>query len=924
MPVDVDAISTNLPLQLNSFIGREREIAEISRALSSTRVLTLIGAGGCGKTRLALEIAAKHLLDFESGVYFVSLARISSPASIVPTIAESLNFSFYEGGDPQKQLLAYLREKQMLLVLDNFEHLREGAGVVSEIIQAAERVEIIATSRERLGLQEEQLYAIQGMDFPDLESVKDALAYDAVKLFLQSARRVRIDFTLIPADVKHLARICRLVEGMPLAVELAAGWVETLSLKEIAGEIQKSADILETDLRNVPERQRSIRAAFNYSWNLLTDGERDLFMQLAVFRGGFTRLASQAITGASPRGLNTLVNKSFLTHTASGRFQIHELLRQYAEERLRQSSQVYGQVVERHSDFYLEWLRQKESELKDRRQFDALAEMDSEIENARTAWMRALSSNRLGRISPATNALMMFFGFRSRLMEGKDLCIESLESANLAPYPLLRAQILEWKGYLLGQLGRTREAESALQECFEFLKLAEDNAIARWVKASALLELGRFNSMIGEREKAKELYAQSLAGYRDLEDQWGTANALRELGYLAWTVGRYEEAEQRHRESLAICQTIGDRGGIASSMDGLGNIYSFSGQLEEAIHLGESSLLIYREMNDQIGIAQIIGNLGADYDLVGDLPKAIESLHQAIALHQDLGIQRGVAWWTMVLSWVHILLEQYDRARQLAENSLALAQEIKHERCVAQSIHFLGLAALGLHDLLEANRLLAQAVDKYSHINQRLESARSLAHWGITLRALGEGNEAWQMACQSLKLASEIDVWYALKDSLYLFAVMLADQGHIERALEIYAMLRRYSGMRAPFFENTFGSVVNAAAASLSAYVVGGAQARGQSLDIHETARELLKEYANADQVFQPIASPKPHDPNALTPREIEVLRLVSAGLSDAKIAEKLVISPRTVNTHLNSIYSKLGVNSRSAATRYALDHKLI
>lgn len=920
----MDAVSANLPLQPTRFIGREREIAEIKRLLSSTRLLTLTGPGGCGKTRLALEIAAKYLPDFENGVYFVSLAPINSPASIMPAIAETLNFSFYEGGDPQKQMLAYLREKQMLLILDNFEHLREGAGLVSEIIQVAERITVIATSRERLGLQEEQVYAMQGMDFPDLESPKDALAYDATKLFLQSAHRIRIDFTLIPADVKHLARICHLVEGMPLAVELAAGWVETLSLEEIAEEIQKSADILETDLRNIPERQRSIRAAFNYSWRLLTDNERELFMQLAVFRGGFTRLASQAIMGASPRGLNTLVNKSFLTHTGSGRFQIHELLRQYAEERLRQSSQAYGQVVDRHSDFYLEWLRQKEGELKDRRQFDALAEMDSEIENARAAWTRAFRSNRLERIPLATDALMMYFGLRSRLTEGEELCDESLASGMLAPHPLLRAQIQGWKGYFEGQLGRTREAEAALQECFEFLKLAEDNAMARRVKSFAFLELGRFNLRIGKRDITKQFCEQSLAGYRDLGDQSGTADALRELGYLAWNVGHYGEAEQHFRESLAICQTLGDRRGIANSMDGLGSIYAFSGQLEEAIHLGESSLSIYREMNDQMGVAQIIGNLGADYDLAGDLPKAIENLQHAIALHKELGIQNGVAWWTMVLGWNHILLEQYDRARQLSENSLSIAQELGHERCVAQSIHFLGLAAFGLHDLLEANRLLAQAVDKYHHINQRLESARSLAHWGIVLRTGGENDKAWQMACQSLKLASEINVWYALKDSLGLFAVMLADQGHSERAVQVYALLRRYSGMRAPFFENTFGIVVNAAAASMSAYVVGVAQARGQSLDIHETARELLKEYAQGDQVFHPSASTKTRDLNALTARETEVLRLVLAGLSDAKIAEKLVISPRTVNTHLNSIYSKLGVNSRSAATRYALDHQLI
>jgi predicted ATPase/class 3 adenylate cyclase len=854
----------NLPNAATTFVGRHKELASFEKLIQdrSARMITILGPGGMGKTRFALEIAAEHLHEFENGAYFVPLAPISSPASIVPTIADSLSFSFYEGSDPQKQLLAYLREKQMLLVLDNYEHLLDGVTVVSEIVQAAERIKIIATSRERLGLQEEHLYPMQGMDFPDWETPEDALEYDAVKLFLQSARRIRMDFALVQDDLKYLARICRLVEGMPLAVELAAGWVETLSLKEIADEIQKSADILETDLRNIPERQRSIRAAFNYSWNMLADAERNLFKQLSIFRGGFTRPAAETIASATPRGLNTLANKSFLTRAPSGRFEIHELLRQYAEEQLKTSevlqsipaaersgvetSEVY-KVYDRHGDFYLEWLHQKESELKDRRQLSALVEMDLEIENARAAWMRAHSSNRLERIAPATNALMLFFSLRGRLTEGEELCRASLESTNLAPHPLLRAQILAWKGHFERQLGRTREVEPTLQQSLDLLNLADDGAQARSVKAFALLELGRVESFLGEREKAKQLYEQSLAGYRDFGDQWSIANVLSALGGLAWHLARHAEAEQLDRESLAIRQTIGDRRGIAESLEGLGTIYAYamSGQLEEAMRLSKESLEIYREIGDQIGVAHSFGPLGVRYAMVGDFPKAIENLKQAIALHQELGLQEGVAWWTAGLGWALVLQGEYDRARQLSENSLSLAREIKHERGVAISLLSLGQTAYGLGDSDQANQLLSQAVEKFRQINQPIDSARSLASWGMTWRALGEGARAWQIACESLKLASEVDAWFALVDSLSLFAVMLADRGHIERAVEVYAMLRRYPFSRSPYFETTFGRVVDAAAASLPAEVVAAAQARGQTLDLHETARQLVKEFGN-------------------------------------------------------------------------------
>ncbi|MDE3090817.1 MAG: tetratricopeptide repeat protein, partial [Chloroflexota bacterium] len=561
------------------------------------------------------------------------------------------------------------------------------------------------------------------------------------------------------------------------------------------------------------------------------------------------------------------------------------------------------------------------------RQLAALAEMDLEIENARAAWMCALLSNTLDRIARATDALMMFFSLRGRLTEGGELCRASLESANLTPYPLLRAQILAWKSHFERQLGRTREAEPALQQCLEQLKLADDSAMVRRVKAFALLELGRVETLIGEREKAKQLYEQSLAGYREIGDQWSVANGLSALGHLAWYLARGAEADQRYRESLAIRQTIGDRRGMAESLNGLGKICTYSGQSEEAMRLGEESLQIYREMNDQIGLAGMFGEIGAQYSiLVGDYPKAIENFKEAIARHQELGLQEGVAWWTMCLGFNHNVLGQYDQGRQVSENSLSLAKEIKHERCVAWSLLSLGLAEYGLGDSRHANQLMSQAVGKLRQINQPIEIARALANWGITWRALGEADKAWEIACESLKLASEIDIWYALVDSLPLFAVLLADRGHVERAVEIYAMLRRFAYFRVRFLEDFYGRVVDDAAASLPAEVVAVAQARGQSLDIHETARELVIEYALAEQVqvLQPTASAQPHDPNALTPREIEVLRLVQAGLSDAKIAEKLVISRRTVNTHLSSIYSKLGVNSRSAATRYALDHKLI
>jgi predicted ATPase len=335
------------------------------------RLLTIVGPGGLGKTRLALACAAQVLGDsngvpsaFPHGLYFVNLAPLSEAAHIVPTLADAMHFPL-QGGErdqrsPKQQVLDYLREKRMLLVLDNFEHLLEGANLVADILQTAAQVKILVTSRERLHLRQEQVYPIQGLEFPETilkqasEFLEEAEAYAAVKLFIQAAQRTRPDFHFNGSDdLTNLARICRLVEGMPLALELAAAWVDTLPLATIAREIQASLDFLESEMRDAPVRHRSIRAAIDCSWQKLMAAEQTIFAQLSVFRGGFTRQAGQTITSASLPLLARLVNKSFLQYyPARDRYQMHELMRQFGMEKLATDREAETALRNQHSAYY--------------------------------------------------------------------------------------------------------------------------------------------------------------------------------------------------------------------------------------------------------------------------------------------------------------------------------------------------------------------------------------------------------------------------------------------------------------------------------------------------------------------------------------------------------------------------------------------
>ena len=380
----------NLPMQTVPFIGREAELEHLAALLGdpNIRLVSVLGPGGIGKTRLALRAAAMQLEDFAQGACFVSLAPLRDADHIVPTMAQAVGYLFQAGKrDPKGQLFDYLGEQQMLLVMDNFDHLlsppqssplegtKGGAELVGEILQAAPGIKMLATTREPLNLQEEVRFRIGGLDFPDRKVLKDAVdfqnradpfdwaEYNAIQLFVLSAQRILPGFAPGASDLKYIARICQLVEGMPLAIVLAAAWVEILPVQEIADEIDQSLDLLKAEMRDAQARHRSIRAMFDSTWNRVKDAERDVLIRLSVFRGSFTRDAVQKVTGAELQTLKTLVDKSLLQRDHdTGRYEMHELLRQYAETQLEASGKAAA-ARDAHCEYYLVTMHQREATL---------------------------------------------------------------------------------------------------------------------------------------------------------------------------------------------------------------------------------------------------------------------------------------------------------------------------------------------------------------------------------------------------------------------------------------------------------------------------------------------------------------------------------------------------------------------------------
>ena len=334
----------NLPIQLTPFVGREAELAHLRQLITDPecRCITLVGPGGMGKTRLAVQAAENHLNEFAHGAAFVPLASVGSIAGVIPAIANAIKFTFFGPSDPKEYLLGYLLEKQMLLVVDNLEHLlgetpleENVADLLIEILQQSPGIKLLVTSREALNLQEEWIFEVHGLDFPTAAKKDGVGGFDAVTLFAQRARHAFPNFDLNEGNRMDVAHICQLVEGMPLAIELAATWMRTLSPAEISVEIESSLDFLSTTVRDLPERHRSIRVVFDRSWQMISPEEQQVLRYLSVFRGGFQRQAAEKVAGATLSNLSTLVNRTLLRRTAAGRYDLHELVRQYTRINLR-------------------------------------------------------------------------------------------------------------------------------------------------------------------------------------------------------------------------------------------------------------------------------------------------------------------------------------------------------------------------------------------------------------------------------------------------------------------------------------------------------------------------------------------------------------------------------------------------------------
>jgi predicted ATPase/Tfp pilus assembly protein PilF len=692
-----DKLRHNLPAQTTPFVGREEELAELAKLLDDplVRLVTILAPGGMGKTRLALESAQMGLdhrevrTSFTNGVFFVALAPLTSPEFIVPTVGEAVGFQFSPGGEPKQQLLDFFREKHLLLVMDNFEHVLASADIISEILQAAPDVKIVATSRVKLNLSGENDFYVSGMEFPDWETPEDALEYSAVKLFLQSARRVRPGFELKPDDLRYIARICRMVAGMPLGILLAAAWVEMLSLNEIAEEIGKSLDFLESEMRDAPERHRSMRAVFDYSWNLLADDERAVFAKLAIFRGGFTREAAQAVAGASLRMLAALVNKSLLRRDPdSGRYEVHELLRQYAEERLNTVAADAEHIRDLHSAYYAEFLSQQYAPLLGRDQNKVLAVIESDIENIRSAWTWAVAHGKADDVTKSLNPLLLLYEVLGRQGEGAEMfnhAADTLSKRGVTEDDLLLSCIRLTYALMAGELGDFARSKEVGEKCLAILR--QHNATREIVLALNVLSYSAM--MQGRYPEAKGYSHQAMTIVDGITDVWFLGMTVGNLGYVAYLAGDYEEARQVYEDGLRREVLTGNSYLMAILRNNLGEILHDLLENEAAKALFEESYALYKDLGNRRGMAYSLTNLGNAAHRILQYEEAQRCYEEALAIHRDLGDKRGTAQTLNMLGGALFSLGDYPKAKAYHEEALQLFREMGDVRGISNSLAML-------------------------------------------------------------------------------------------------------------------------------------------------------------------------------------------------------------------------------------------
>ena len=775
--------SDNLPMPGTSFVGRSRELGQIAERLvdPDCRLLTIVGPGGSGKTRLAIQAASGLTTHFRDGVHFVDLAPVESADLLATTILRSLDAPESGASDPRRRLYDYLSATNVLLVLDNFEHLLAGVDLLPELLHAAPKIKLMVTSRVRLNLQEEWLEPLEGLSMPpgpepglpaeEPKGRPDLEAYDATQLFVSRMHRLRPNYvpdasSLSDADAVVLVDICRMLEGMPLAIELAAGWTRTLSLAELQQEIRNSLALLHTSMQDVPPRLRSMRAAFDHSWQLLAPQEKKIMRRMSIFRGGCTRDAAEKITGATLDDLAGLVDKSWLRLREGGRYTMHELARQYCEEKLQAMDDDAGEdslamVHLRHSTYYGRYIGDviKGTNYRPATLDNILVEFG----NLRAALSNTVVYHHL----EAADSICWSVHFVGDMMGWLHYSIDTLETVvpqlkeRLAEIPQTfqdRTDIAHVLGVILqaqfsqySQLGMQQQARNRTKRLEALVERMHPGRVQRFWRAIAFLQRMNGSNDLGNYSDALQ-YGRNLLALLEAPDfecliygaergaGFWTAQALNGISYAEYAKGNYDSAEKHYTRGLAIREATREQRFKAHTLERYAELLLTMGQQERGEELAREGLRLSEVYGDRLGIA--LGHLAVGIQLVAQNrgEEARQHLYQSLERGRYSGRLDLMLRSLCQLGRMDLAEDKSEDARRCFEDALVAREQAVADPNNALVEVWLGLGwcALAESELSNARRMFAKAQNQHGALAYQIQESNA----GLAEVLLKEGEVA--------------------------------------------------------------------------------------------------------------------------------------------------------------------------------------